>query len=108
MNNLTATVNLSTNASLRGKVLFARNNTKPVFSFFGIPYAQSPIGELRFKPPKSAILWKGERLATEFGIIKLNSSRTNYCLLIVILHVMKKAVYGMKCEYLNLYFRGMF
>lgn len=101
MNNLTATVNLSTNASLRGKVLFARNNTKPVFSFFGIPYAQSPIGELRFKPPKSAILWKGERLATEFGIIELNSTRTNYFLLIVILYVMKKVVYGMECEHLN-------
>lgn len=35
--------------------------------FRGIPYAEAPIGELRWKPPTAADGWKGTRDATKFG-----------------------------------------
>jgi para-nitrobenzyl esterase len=35
--------------------------------FLGIPYAQPPVGPLRWKPPVPAAKWKGVRQATEFG-----------------------------------------
>jgi para-nitrobenzyl esterase len=38
-----------------------------VRSFLGIPYAQPPIGGLRWKAPVPAVKWEGVRKATEFG-----------------------------------------
>lgn len=38
------------------------------FSVFkGIPYAQPPVGSLRFVPPKPPVPWEGERLCTEYS-----------------------------------------
>jgi para-nitrobenzyl esterase len=42
-------------------------NDGPVQAFLGIPYAQPPVGDLRWKPPAPAASWKGIRKATEFG-----------------------------------------
>jgi para-nitrobenzyl esterase len=38
-----------------------------VRAFLGIPYAEPPVGPLRWKPPVAAAKWKGVRQATEFG-----------------------------------------
>lgn len=38
-----------------------------VNAFLGIPYAQPPVGNLRWKPPLPAAKWGGVRKATEFG-----------------------------------------
>ncbi|CAM5510558.1 carboxylic ester hydrolase [Streptomyces narbonensis] len=38
-----------------------------VASFLGIPYAQAPVGELRFRVPEPAESWDGIREATAFG-----------------------------------------
>ncbi len=38
-----------------------------VRSFKGIPFAQPPIGNLRWKPPQPPENWKGVRRATQFG-----------------------------------------
>ncbi|MGH7141512.1 MAG: carboxylesterase/lipase family protein [Minisyncoccia bacterium] len=38
-----------------------------VRSFLGIPYAQPPVGDLRWKAPVPAAKWEGVRKATEFG-----------------------------------------
>jgi para-nitrobenzyl esterase len=38
-----------------------------VVSFKGIPFAQSPVGELRWKPPQPVAKWQGVRDAVGFG-----------------------------------------
>ena len=40
---------------------------KTVHEYLGIPYAEPPVGELRFAAPKPAKLWSGVKHATEFG-----------------------------------------
>ncbi|XP_061709463.1 carboxylesterase 4A-like [Cydia pomonella] len=39
------------------------------YSFKGIPYAQAPVGQLRFKAPLPPQSWEGIRQATEYGSI---------------------------------------
>ncbi|XP_047986322.1 esterase FE4-like [Leguminivora glycinivorella] len=39
------------------------------YSFKGVPYAQAPVGELRFRAPQPPQSWKGIRQATEYGSI---------------------------------------
>ncbi|CAB3244715.1 unnamed protein product [Arctia plantaginis] len=39
------------------------------YSFKGVPYAQPPVGDLRFKAPQPLQPWTGVRDATEFGPI---------------------------------------
>jgi carboxylesterase type B len=50
-----------------GKVL--EQEGRPVFAFLGIPYAESPAGANRWKPPVPKAVWEGRRQATEFGPI---------------------------------------
>lgn len=38
-----------------------------VFAYRGIPFAQPPVGELRWKPPQPVKAWEGVREATKFG-----------------------------------------
>jgi para-nitrobenzyl esterase len=38
-----------------------------VASYKGIPYAQPPVDDLRWKPPQPALSWTGTRSATEFS-----------------------------------------
>src|ERR1700728_1448496 len=38
-----------------------------VVSFKGIPFAQPPVGDLRWKPPQPAAKWQGVREATGYG-----------------------------------------
>lgn len=42
-------------------------NDGAVHAFLGIPYAQPPVGDLRWKQPLPTANWKGVRKATEFG-----------------------------------------
>ena len=58
-------VNLSAEAQLKGSIV--THDSHPVFEFVGIPFAESPVGDLRFKNPVPSKLWKGVREATEFG-----------------------------------------
>ncbi|WP_335976766.1 carboxylesterase/lipase family protein [Streptomyces sp. CA2R106] len=39
----------------------------PVAAFRGIPFAAPPVGDLRWRPPRPAEPWDGERRATDFG-----------------------------------------
>ena len=47
--------------SVHGKLV---GNTR---EFLGIPYAEAPIGDLRFAPPVPAATWEGVRETTAFG-----------------------------------------
>ena len=40
---------------------------KSVHEYLGIPYAEPPVGELRFTAPKPANPWSGIKEAREFG-----------------------------------------
>ena len=42
---------------------------RPVYSYRGIPYAQPPVGGLRWAPPQHLASWQGLRQATSFGTI---------------------------------------
>lgn len=37
-----------------------------LYSISGVPYAQPPVGELRFRPPRKAQSWDGVRDAVAF------------------------------------------
>jgi para-nitrobenzyl esterase len=43
------------------------NQEKSVTCFKGIPYAQPPVGDLRWREPKPPQAWEGVRKATAFG-----------------------------------------
>lgn len=58
---------LTPKTSLRGLKVFARGISKPVFAFLGVPFAEPPVGNLRFAPTVSVKLWTGERNAKKFG-----------------------------------------
>ena len=48
--------------------LEGRYSTKTgVQTYFGIPFAAPPVGDLRWQPPQPAASWEGVREATEFG-----------------------------------------
>lgn len=66
--------------------------------FRGIPYAQPPLGELRFRPPAPARPWAGERDATRFG-----SSAPQPGLMMAALPGMDVGAQGEDCLYLNVY-----
>ena len=40
---------------------------KSVHEYLGIPYAEPPVGQLRFAAPKPVKTWSGIRQATQFG-----------------------------------------
>ncbi|MFE2431038.1 carboxylesterase/lipase family protein [Streptomyces sp. NPDC059373] len=48
-----------------GRLLGAWDRTVAVFR--GIPFAAPPVGELRWRPPRRAAAWDGERRATDFS-----------------------------------------
>nr|XP_033321217.1 uncharacterized protein LOC117217606 [Megalopta genalis] len=54
---------------LRGIVVQPRTNhdLQAVDVFLGVPYAESPIGSLRFSPPRSPEPWRGVRQSLEFA-----------------------------------------
>jgi para-nitrobenzyl esterase len=56
------TVTITKNGTLEGIV----ENDK-VISFKGIPFAQPPVGDLRWKAPVPAAKWEGVRTAKQFG-----------------------------------------
>ncbi|QDL39843.1 carboxylesterase family protein [Rhodoferax sediminis] len=40
---------------------------KGVNVFLGIPYAEAPVGDLRWQPPQAVKVWRGTRDATKYG-----------------------------------------
>ena len=40
-----------------------------IFKFLGVPYAEPPVGELRWRPPVPVAEWAGVRKAQDFGPI---------------------------------------
>ena len=41
---------------VRGELKYVAG--RPIFSFLGIPYAEAPVGDLRFQPPKKHPGWQ--------------------------------------------------
>jgi len=50
-----------------GKLEGARNASTGIAIFKGIPFAQPPVGELRWKAPQPVANWQGTRSAHHFG-----------------------------------------
>jgi para-nitrobenzyl esterase len=51
----------------QGKLAGAWSNDGAVASFKGVPYAQPPLGALRWQAPQAPAAWNGERPARRFG-----------------------------------------
>jgi para-nitrobenzyl esterase len=45
-----------------------------IYKFFGVPFAEPPIGDLRWRPPVHPSLWDGVRQAKQFGPACLQTS----------------------------------
>ncbi|GMT19759.1 hypothetical protein PFISCL1PPCAC_11056 [Pristionchus fissidentatus] len=69
---------------------------KQVDAFQGIPYAQPPVGQLRFQKPQPPDSWEGIRDATKFG----NRAIQPYLLFI---ERLKKYAPSEDCLYLNVF-----
>lgn len=52
---------------LQGKWSSAASNKPNIRAFMGIPYAQPPVGKLRWQPPKIPTKWRNTRDATQPG-----------------------------------------
>ena len=70
--NLFAATSLSAQSTIIPQVTTQNGDIKGVddsgvFIFRGIPFAQPPVGNLRWKPPQSVQKWKGVKEATSFG-----------------------------------------
>ena len=50
-----------------GKLLGMLNDSTSIYSFKGIPFAASPVGDRRWKAPQPAQPWSGIREANRFG-----------------------------------------
>ncbi len=62
------TVEISTPyGMLKGLTVEDEEDDFTQYRFLGIPYAQAPVGRLRFKDPVPLRPWTGVRNATEFG-----------------------------------------
>ena len=56
--------------TLCGLALPAPPDTRvPVYGYRGLPYAQPPVGSLRWAPPMQPASWQGVRQATAFGAV---------------------------------------
>jgi para-nitrobenzyl esterase len=53
--------------TLNGVIEGSPKQASGVRIFKGIPYAQAPVGDLRWKPPQPVKHWKGVRQALQFG-----------------------------------------
>src|SRR5579871_1059534 len=53
----------------QGQISGIPGNDPAVRVYKGIPYATPPVGELRWKAPKSAASWQGVRKANQFSAV---------------------------------------
>jgi len=56
-------------ATHAGTVIGSLSSDGTVAAFLGVPFAQPPVGPLRFAPPIDVAPWTGARLATTFGAV---------------------------------------
>ncbi|GAB0086092.1 Carboxylic ester hydrolase [Sergentomyia squamirostris] len=60
-------VNLPGLGQLRGSTTTCAWSGRKIYQFLGVKYAETPIGELRFKTPVPISPWEGVRDATKYG-----------------------------------------
>jgi para-nitrobenzyl esterase len=61
-------------ATTSGVVEGTREPGSEIIMFRGIPFAEPPIGDLRFAPPQPVRSWSGVRKADKFGPCAMPSS----------------------------------
>lgn len=50
-----------------GKVIGVETPTKGVIAYKGIPFAEPPVGNLRWKEPQPVVPWEGVKVADKYG-----------------------------------------
>lgn len=63
-----AVVQLAEGTKVRGKYTpLSSDPSRGCYEFFGLPYAEQPVNERRFKPPAELKLWSGLKDCLNYG-----------------------------------------
>lgn len=80
---------------VQGTTFFTEGEKLPYYAFMGIPFAQPPVGPLRFRPPKKHKGWSGVLNAT---------SEAPFCVELKMRATVKSEVVGDEdCLYINVF-----
>ncbi|XP_066438934.1 fatty acyl-CoA hydrolase precursor, medium chain-like [Eleutherodactylus coqui] len=61
---------------LQGKMVSVKETNRAVHAFYGVPFAQPPVGPLRFAAPKPPASWSGVREAQQHAALCLQNADT--------------------------------
>ncbi|XP_069463192.1 fatty acyl-CoA hydrolase precursor, medium chain-like [Ambystoma mexicanum] len=88
---------------LQGKQLRVKGTDRAIDTFYGIPFAKPPIGELRYAPPEPADPWSGVREATAYPPMCLQDLTSMDLLKEVLQADIPTFSISEDCLYLNIY-----
>ncbi|XP_061078084.1 fatty acyl-CoA hydrolase precursor, medium chain-like isoform X1 [Conger conger] len=88
---------------LLGRRVHVKDSTQPVWAYFGVPFAEPPVGALRFTAPRPAREWQGLRDATAYPPLCLQNMDHSRQLVDIYAGRFPAVGTSEDCLYLNVY-----